>query len=65
MEDREDAFFIALHYAREACGKGDFNAGVKYFRDAARANAYMACYMKKFKDKLFKDTADEGTDDND
>ncbi len=65
LEDREDAFFIALHFAREACGKGDFNAGVKYFRDAARANAYMACYMKKFKDKLFKDTADEGTDDND
>lgn len=65
MEDREDAFFIALHYAEEACGKGDYKAGVKYFRDAARANAYMACYMKKFKDKLFKDTADEGTDDND
>ncbi len=55
LEDREDSFFIALNYACEACEKGDFRAGAKYFRDAARANAYLACYMKKYKDELFKD----------
>lgn len=55
LEDMEDTFFIALHYAKEACEKGDYKAGIKYFREAARANAYLVCYMNCYRDKLFKD----------
>ncbi len=56
LEDQEDTFFISLNYAEESCARGDQRAGIRYFREAARANAYLACYMKKYKDVLFKDT---------
>ncbi|MGI6668029.1 MAG: tetratricopeptide repeat protein [Acetivibrionales bacterium] len=53
LEDHEDRFFIALGYAMEAVEKEDFRTGIKYFREAARSNPYLGCYMNKYKDELF------------
>jgi hypothetical protein len=58
LEDNEDRFFIALIYATEAVGKGDFRTGIKYFREAAKSNPYLASYMKKYKDELFPVTVE-------
>lgn len=55
LEDIEDTFFIALHYAKEACEKGEYKVGVKYFREAVKANAYLICYMNSYRGKLFTD----------
>lgn len=55
LEDQEDRFFIALYYAIESTNKGDFKAGIKYFREAARANPYLACFMNRYKDEMFPD----------
>jgi glycosyltransferase involved in cell wall biosynthesis len=59
LEDQEDRFFIALQYASEACGRGDYKAGIRYIREAAGANTYMACYLKKYKDSLLPDIGDD------
>jgi glycosyltransferase involved in cell wall biosynthesis len=53
LENQEDRFFIALHYAGEAVAKGDYRSGIRYFGEAARANPFMSCYMNNYKDKLF------------
>jgi glycosyltransferase involved in cell wall biosynthesis len=55
LEDHEDRFFIALGYAAEAVERGDFGAGIRYFKEAAKAYPYMGCYMKRYKDELFPD----------
>jgi glycosyltransferase involved in cell wall biosynthesis len=55
LEDKEDIFFIALSYARESWERGDVKAAIQYFREAARANIYMSCYMNRYKDELFKE----------
>lgn len=53
LEDHEDRFFIAMGYATEAVGKGDFKTGIKYFREAARSNPYLGYYLNKYKNELF------------
>lgn len=53
LEDNEDRFFIAVGYALESTEKGDFRTGMKYFREAARSNPYMGCFMNRYKDELF------------
>lgn len=67
LEDQEDRFLIALGYATEAVGKGDYRTGIKYFREAARINPYLACYMSFYKDELFSgiNAADGGADCSD
>ncbi len=53
LDNQEDRFFIALHYAREAVDKGDFRSGIRYFGEAVRVNPFMSCYMNNYKDELF------------
>lgn len=55
LDDWEDFFFIAMNYAHEAHERRDVKAAIKYYREAARANVYMACYMSKYKDEIFTD----------
>ncbi|NLK87940.1 MAG: glycosyltransferase [Clostridiaceae bacterium] len=55
LEDQEDTFFIALNYAREAFERRDVKVAIKYFKEAAKANIYMAGYMNRYKDEIFKD----------
>jgi len=63
LSDQEDLFFIALQYSALSIQSGDIKAGLKYFREAARANPYMACYMNRYKDELNSiPTADETED---
>lgn len=54
LEDVEDRFFIALEYARQAVEKSDYKSGIRYFSEALKANPLMACYMKNYKDRIFK-----------
>ena len=58
FEDHEDRFFAALHYAAESTAKGDSRAGIKYFKEAARAYPYLVCYMKRYSDELFPELHD-------
>jgi hypothetical protein len=53
IEDDEDRFFIALHYAIEASERNDARSGIKYFMDAVKACPYMGCFMNVYKDELF------------
>jgi glycosyltransferase involved in cell wall biosynthesis len=62
FEDQEDIFFIALNYAREASERGDIKAAINYFREAARANVYMVCYMQRYRNELFGDETGPGSD---
>jgi len=63
LEDDEDRFFIALRYAREAIGRGEYKAAISYFREAAKANPYMVAYMKKYMDEIFPEPFDVDTED--
>jgi len=54
LDNEEDRFFIALKFAIEAVEKGDAKTGINYFREALRANPYLACYMERYKDELFQ-----------
>lgn len=60
LEDQEDRFFIALRYAIDSIGRNDYKSGIKYFREAAKANPFMAIYMNRYKDELL-----QGCQDND
>lgn len=55
LDNQEDQFFIALKYAIEAAEKQAYRSGIAYFKEAARANPFMAPYMKIYKDELFPD----------
>ncbi|NLB79121.1 MAG: glycosyltransferase [Clostridiaceae bacterium] len=57
LEDQEDRFFIALKYAIEAADRQAYRSGIVYFKEAARANPFMAPYMKIYKDELFPNLA--------
>lgn len=63
LDNQEDQFFIALKYAIEAAEKQAYRSGIVYFKEAARANPFMAPYMKKYKDELFPDL--DGTNGED
>jgi glycosyltransferase involved in cell wall biosynthesis len=52
IEDQEDRFFIAINYALEAIDKGEYGAGIRYYRVAARSNPIMALYLNMYKDEL-------------
>lgn len=65
LEDSEDVFFIALNYAQDAFARKDIKAAINYFREAARANVYMAGYMIKYKDEIFTDITELDDDLND
>ncbi len=52
LEDQEDRFFIAINYALEAIDKGEYEAGIRYYRVAARSNPIMALYLNMYKDEL-------------
>lgn len=65
LEDQEDRFFIGLHYAKQSIDKGEYKAGIRYFREAARANPYMAVYMKKYMNELFPNTNVSAKEDED
>ncbi len=60
LEDQEDTFFIALNYTRDSFERGNVKAAIQYFKEAARANVYMAGYMNRYKDEIFVN-ATEGT----
>ncbi len=61
LEDQEDRFFIALNYVMQSIDKGEYRAAIRYFKEAARANPYMAAYMNKYMDEVFpnKNTPDK------
>jgi len=63
LEDYEDRFFIALNYATQSADKGEDKAVSRYFREAARANPYLAIYMNKYMKELFPDISDSGKED--
>lgn len=65
IEDQEDIFFIAMQYANEAVERKDFRTAMNYFREAARANTHLACYMNKYKGEFFRGMTDHdsGPDD--
>ncbi|NLB78093.1 MAG: hypothetical protein GX796_04385 [Clostridiaceae bacterium] len=52
LDNQEDQFFIALKYAIEAAEKEAYRSGMEYFKEAARANPFMAPYMNIYKDEL-------------
>ncbi len=60
LDDWEDLFFVAMNYTLEANERRDVRAAIKYFKEAARANIYMAGFMSKYKDEIFTSAA-EGT----
>ncbi len=63
LEDAEERFFIGMHYASEAVARKDHKAGIKYFLAAAKANPYMACYVKLYKNVLFPNMKDVSLDE--
>lgn len=55
LEDQEDRFFIAMQYVMESIERSDYKNGIRYFKEAARANPFMVCYMDRYKDELFNE----------
>jgi len=55
LEDHEDRFFIAMQYTMESIKRNDYKNGIRYFKEAARANPFLVCYMDVYKDELFND----------
>lgn len=53
LDEAEDQFIMLIHFAKEASEKGNYQASVKYLKEAVYIYPYMASLMSDFESRLF------------